>query len=131
MLPDMLQNRVLQACAKIEMNKKNYFVILGGQLDPLTAINSIHLYNIESAQWTIAPATMFMPAASAANTYSILAHKINVMNENQCDLMFISATALYICKGNYEWTSFDVTAKIDGVRPVAVVGANDVVPCGI
>ena len=131
MLPDMLQNRVLHACAKIMMNEKNYFVVFGGQLDPLSPLSTIHLYNIDSAQWIIAPATMFMPAVSDPKSYYILAHKINVMNENECDLMFISATALYICKNKYEWTSFDVSAKIDGVRPVAVVGANDVVPCGI
>ena len=70
---------------------------------------------------------MFMPQPVSA----ILASKINQMNENACDLMFISSTRLYICRGNYEWTSFSVSGHTDGSRQAAIVGANDVVPCGI
>ena len=122
----MLQARVRHGCGKITMKTKNYFVVFGGEFNPTTPLSSIHLYDIESAQWTIAPVTMFMPQPVSV----ILSSKINQMNENACDLMFISSTGLYICRGNYEWTSFNIT-HIDGSRQVAIVGANDVVPCGI
>ena len=123
----MLQARVRHGCGKITMKTKNYFVVFGGEFNPTTPLSSIHLYDIESALWSIAPVTMFMPKPVTG----ILAFKINQMTENACDLMFISTTALYICGGNYEWTSFDVSAHIDGSRQAAIVGANDVVPCGI
>ncbi len=57
------------------------------------------------------------------------------MSDNQCNWMLVAgsnttAMRLFICSGNYNWTSLDVTrSNIDTSNPGITLGINFLQPC--
>jgi hypothetical protein len=90
-------------------------------------MDRIQLYNFATKLWSAAPSTMKM--LEPAN--GIMSTNIRRMDYDGCEMMFINAANLYICKDNYQWTRFPVTGILDSSNGVATVGANDFLPCGV
>ena len=57
------------------------------------------------------------------------------MSDNKCNWMLVASSTttgkrLFICTGNYNWQSFDVTGtNIDQPNPGTTLGINYLQPC--
>jgi hypothetical protein len=128
MLPDMLNDRGSHGCSRITMKGADYFVVMGGNINSIAATNTILFYNLATQVWEFSSAQMSFPTIIGG----FLGVKVLQMNDNGCDAMFVTtypSTKLTICKGNYSWTSLDLTGKIDINKPMVVIGAVVLAPC--
>ena len=124
MMPKIPQGRGFHGCGTTAIKKQRHLVVFGGY--NLATLDSIYLFNFATQQWLKAPATMAMPAP----IYRITAAKIIQMDLDGCDMMFISSYGLYICSGRYNWKKLS-SGQIDEFKNFVVIGANDLLPCGV
>ena len=123
-MPSITEARGNCGCGTTTIKKQLHLVVFGGLKS--AALASIYLFNFATKQWITAPAPMALPAPVT----KIKASKIIRMDEAGCDMMFIINARLYICSGNYEWKNLS-SNQIDPDKNAVIVGANDLLPCGI
>jgi hypothetical protein len=124
----MLINRGGHGCGRTTMHGDDYLLVMGGNIDGYTPTNSIHFYNMANQIWESYPSPMSLPSILTG----FLGVKVLQMNEIGCDAMFVTtypSAKLTICKGNYSWTSLDLTGIIDIYKPMVVIGAAELTPC--
>ena len=120
----MPQGRGNHGCGTTTIKKQLHLVVFGGY--NFGDLASINLFNFATQQWTAAPAPMALPTPIT----NIKAAKIIQMDEKGCDMMFINSLALYICSGSYEWKTIGY-GQIEVGKNIVIVGANDLLPCGV
>ena len=129
-LPDLLINRGCHGCTRTKMNNSDYLVVLGGQTSTTGIVfySSIHFYNLAKKVWESYPSQIALPLQL---THILGIHNLQ-MNEAGCDIMMVvnyPSVQLWVCKNNYEWTSYDLTGKIDSVKKLVLIGAAALAPC--
>lgn len=117
--------RANHGCATTTVKNQLRLVIFGGsKLN--TVLSSIYIYNFVTKLWTEGLAPMALPGPIGG----IKASKIIKMDEEGCDMMFFAKFNLSICSGNYQWTVIS-PAQIDDGKNAVLIGANELLPCGV
>ena len=120
----MPQGRRGHGCDTVTIKKQLHLVVFGGYNS--VKLDSIYLFNFVTQKWIASQAPMALPAPID----NIVATKIIQMDEKGCDMMFINSLSLYICSGSYEWKTIGY-GQIEVGKNIVIVGANDLLPCGV
>jgi hypothetical protein len=118
--------RATHGCSRVTNNNIDYMIVLGGT-NYYSIYNDILYYNIVQKKWEN---TILLPERMA----SIQAVISTKLDSEGCDMMILynwPVYKLYICRGHYDWLSVDTTGLYDQYNQFAIVGANELLPCGI
>ena len=128
-LPDMLLPRASHGCGRTTMKDSDYLMVLGG-LNGDSPTDIIHFFNLEKRVWESFPSQFALPWMM-----DVIIGVLNLrLDENGCEMMIASSDPtpmLFVCTGNFQWKTFDLTGTLEAGLQMVVVGANELLPCGI
>jgi hypothetical protein len=121
----MIEERTYHGCSKVVRNGHDYLVVMGGWSGSAgTFLSSIEFYDItvQPTSWKVVSG-ISLPDMMG----HIMGSVITKLDNNLCDIMFISNTTrrLHQCFGNYQWEDFNLSLNItNGWKKMAVIDAN-------
>jgi len=102
-------------------------ILLGGT-DGNVVNKDILYYDISQKLWETTTLNLPEGMAEIKGVISLQ------LDTNGCKIMILgrwSVNKLYICDGNYAWKWRNVTGTYDQWNKFAIVGVNELLPCGI
>jgi len=122
----MSTNRATHGCGQVTMNNIDYMILIGGT-DGNNLFSDIIYFNIAQKLWEMT-VQIPNPIGEVKGVISLQ------LDSNGCNLMILylyPKQALYFCVGDYEWIFSDTAGMFDQSNKFAIVGANELLPCGI
>ncbi len=123
----MPSKRTSHGCGRVTKNNTDYMILLGGT-DGNVVNKDILYYNISQKLWET---TNLNLPEGMAEIKGVISFQLDT---NGCKIMILGrwpVNKLYICDGNYAWKWLNATRTYDQWNKFAVVGANELLPCGI
>jgi hypothetical protein len=118
--------RAAHGCSLVTNNNIDYMIILGGA--SYYAIRSDIIYfNIVQKKWEN---SIPLPE-QMADIKAIISLQLDSEVCNMMVLYSFPAYKIYICRGSYNWLSVDITGMGEMRGGFTIVGANELLPCGI
>jgi hypothetical protein len=119
--------RFSHGCAQV--GNTDYIIVMGGH-NGNTLLTDVLFYNIAARLWESYPSRIFLPE-QMANVQAVVALQLDTEGCNMMILHHWPLQKLQVCTGNYTWKWIGTSGKNDLQTKFAIVGSNELLPCGI